>query len=298
MRPRPIYDLPLPTGGTLRLGPRTLVMGIVNVTPDSFADAHDRADGASPVERALEMVASGADLLDIGGESTRPGATPIATDEELSRVLPVIRALAGRVEVPISVDTSKADVAWAALAEGASIVNDISALRYDPGIAEAVAQRHAVLILMHSRGRSNQMYREAEYQDVAGDVAAELDDAIRRAQRAGVPREAIVVDPGLGFAKRSEHTYAALAGLDALARLDRPILVGPSRKSFLTLAVGDVPPSDREWATAGAVATSILLGAHIVRVHGVRAMVDVARVADRVRSHAEAHHERDEGVRP
>lgn len=298
MRPRPTYDLPLPTGRTLRLGPRTLVMGIVNVTPDSFADTRDRVDPTGAIEQALAMVASGADLLDIGGESTRPGATPVGADEELSRVVPVIRALVGQVDVPLSVDTSKADVARTALAEGAAIINDISALRYDPDIAGAVAERSAVLILMHSRGRSNRMYREAEYQNVAGEVVAELDDAIRCAERSGVPRASIVVDPGLGFAKLGDHSYAALAGLNALASLDRPILVGPSRKSFLSAAIGDVPPGEREWATAAAVAASVWLGAHIVRVHGVREMVDVVRVTDRVRLHAEHRHGRDDGVRP
>lgn len=280
------YVVPLREGRALELGPRTLVMGILNVTPDSFADGGVRFDPERAIADGRQMIEDGADLLDVGGESTRPGAAPVPADEELRRVLPVVRALASLDRVPVSIDTYKAVVAREAVAAGASIVNDISGLQYDPDLGRVVAETGAAVILMHTRGRSHDMYRLAVYDDVVGEVSAELQAALDRAVAAGVRRESIVLDPGLGFAKRAEHSYAALAGLPALAALDRPILSGPSRKSFLQLALGERLPPDREWGTAAAVAASVLLGAHIVRVHGVREMVDVVRVADRIRGQA------------
>jgi dihydropteroate synthase len=286
VNPRKHYTIPLPGGRSLEVGARTLVMGIINVTPDSFADGGVRFDPERAVSDGLQMVAAGVDMLDVGGESTRPGAQQLPDDEELRRVLPVVERLAVLSGVPVSVDTYKAVVAREAVAHGASIVNDISALQYDPALGAAVAAAGAALVLVHNRGRSSDMYREAVYANVAAQVAAELEAAIGRALEAGVRREAIIVDPGFGFAKRAEHTYAALARLDALAALDRPILSGPSRKSFLKEAIGDRAPAEREWGTAAAVAASVLFGAHIVRVHGVREMVDVVRVADRIRAAA------------
>ena len=261
-------------------------MGILNVTPDSFADGGVHFDVDRAVEAGIRMVAEGADILDVGGESTRPGADPLPADEELRRVLPVVERLAPRVNVPISIDTYKASVARAAVEAGAAIINDISGLQYDRELAAVAAGSGAGLILMHTRGRSSGMYDLAVYDDAAADVARELEQAIERATGAGVPRESIVIDPGFGFAKRAEHSYDVLARLDTLAALDRPILSGPSRKSFLKAALGDRQPSEREWGTAAAVAASVLLGAHIVRVHGVREMVDVVRVADRIRDAA------------
>jgi dihydropteroate synthase len=284
--PRARYLLSLPGGRTLHLGARTLVMGIINVTPDSFADGGLRFDPARAVADGLQMIADGADILDVGGESTRPGADPLPAEEELRRVLPVVEGLASDPRIIVSVDTYKAVVARECVRRGAAIVNDVSALQYDPDLARAVAETGAALVLMHNRGRSRDMYRDAQYVDVAREVATELEAAIGRATRAGVSRDSIVLDPGLGFAKRAEHSYEALAHLSRLAALDRPILSGPSRKSFLTLAVGRREPSGREWATAAAVAASVLLGAHIVRVHAVRDMVDVVRVADRIRAAA------------
>lgn len=281
--PRKTYSLPLPGGRTLTLGERTLVMGIVNVTPDSFADGGERFDPARAVADGLRMMADGADILDVGGESTRPGAASLPEDEEMRRVLPVVEGLASGGAM-ISIDTYKAVVAREAVARGASIVNDVSGLQFDAGLAGVVASTGAALVLMHNRGRSDDMYRLAVYADVMAEIAAELEQAIARAVSAGVPREAIVLDPGLGFSKRAEHTYEALARLDRLAALGRPILSGPSRKSFLKEAVGERTPSEREWGTAAAVTVSVLLGVHIVRVHGVRAMADVVRVADRIRS--------------
>jgi dihydropteroate synthase len=264
-------------------------MGILNITPDSFADGGVHVELDRAVEAGVRMVADGADILDIGGESTRPGAEPLSEDEELRRVLPVVERLAARVDVPISIDTYKASVARAAVAGGATIINDISGLQYEPALATVAAETGAALILMHTRGRSSGMYDLAVYDDPASEVARELEQAIARATRAGVARDAIIVDPGFGFAKRAEHSYDVLARLDALAVLDRPILSGPSRKSFLTAALGERPAAEREWGSAAAVAASVLLGAHIVRVHGVREMVDVVRVADRIRAAAHAN---------
>lgn len=286
MRPRRAYTLPLPARAALELGARTLVMGVLNVTPDSFSDGGRFDDVDRAVAAGLRMVEDGADILDIGGESTRPGADPLPEDEELRRVLPVVERLARQTDAPISIDTYKANVAREAIARGAVIVNDVSGLLYEPALGRVAAAAGTPLILMHTRGRSRGMYELARYGDVMGEVAAELSQAIDRAAASGVARDAIVVDPGFGFAKRAEHSFEVLARLDELAALDRPILSGPSRKSFLKQAIGDREPRDREWGTAAAVAASVLFGAHIVRVHNVRDMVDVVSVADRLRAAA------------
>lgn len=278
------YTVPLPGREPLHLGARTLVMGILNVTPDSFADGGRYADAEDAVEAGVRMAADGADIIDVGGESTRPGAVPVPEDDELRRVVPVIEGLARLVTIPISIDTYKARVAREAIAAGATIVNDVSGLQNEPALGDVAASTGAALVLMHTRGRSDEMYGRAVYTDVLAEVRDELQQAIARAVAAGVGRGAIIVDPGVGFAKRAEHSFEVLARLDTLAALDRPILSGPSRKSFLTSAIGDAAPGDREWATAAAVTASVLFGAHIVRVHGVRAMRDVVRVADRVRA--------------
>ncbi len=280
---RAAFDVPLPTGQMLRLGERTLVMAIVNVTPDSFSDGGQHLDPAVAIANALQMVADGADVLDIGGESTRPGAQALDVEEEWRRVGPVIEGLAGRVTVPLSIDTYKTEIARRALAAGAVIVNDISAFAYEPTIAGVVAAAGAVAILMHNRGRSVAMYDQATYADVVAQTRDELAARVVVAERAGVSRERILIDPGLGFAKRPEQTMAMLAGLPELAALGLPIVSGPSRKSFLQAVIGTQPPAGRVWGTAGAVAASIWLGAHIVRVHDVPAMVDVVRVTDAVR---------------
>ena len=284
---RSSYTVPLPGREPLQLGARTLVMGVLNVTPDSFSDGGRHFDPERAVDAGVAMVHAGADILDVGGESTRPGAEPLPEAEELRRVLPVVERLASQLSVPISIDTYKASVARAAVAAGASIVNDISGLLYEPDLAAVAADTRAALVLMHTRGRSKAMYSLAQYDDVTGEIVRELEDAVERATSAGVSRDAIVVDPGLGFAKKAEHSYAALAALAEISdRLRRPVLAGASRKSFLTAATGDRAPDDREWATAAAVAASVLFGAHIVRVHGVAAMIDVVRVADRIRAAA------------
>jgi len=258
-------------------------MGILNVTPDSFADGGRHFDTERAVEKGLRLVEEGADILDVGGESTRPGAEPLPEEEELARVLPVVERLTSQVRVPVSIDTYKANVARAAIERGASIVNDVSGLLYEPALGEVAARAGVALILMHTRGRSRGMYELAQYTEPAVEVTRELGNAIARAEQSGVSRDAIIVDPGLGFAKRAEHSYGVLAHLDALASLDRPILTGPSRKSFLKAALGDRAPDEREYGTAAAIAASVIFGAHIVRVHGVKAMVDVVRTADLIR---------------
>jgi len=274
------YSVPLPDRPPLQLGEKTLVMGVVNVTPDSFSDGGCWQDPSRAADHAMEMESAGAALVDIGGESTRPGAVALSTQAELDRVVPVLERLAGFVRVPVSIDTYKAEVARVAIDHGATIVNDISGLLYDPALAAVVADRNAGLILMHNRGHSRDMYRQACYVDVGAEVASELSGSIDTAVRAGVSRSRIIIDPGLGFAKRTEHNYAALTALDRLAALDRPVLVGPSRKSFLA-GTDVLGPDDREWGTAAAVTAAILQGAHIVRVHRVPEMVQVVEVADR-----------------
>ena len=276
-------------------------MGIVNVTPDSFSDGGALLDPARAIDAAVQMVADGADLLDVGGESTRPGAEPLGAAEEMRRVLPVIEGLAARVRVPISIDTYKPQVAEAALGAGASLVNDISGLRYEPDLAKVAAKHGAALVLMHTRGRSRDMYEHAVYHDVVDEVLDELRESVAFATGAGVPPDRIIVDPGLGFAKDAAHTYEALARLDEFSQLGRPILVGPSRKRFLTKPFdvaqgkpydvaqgkprGEAPPVERDWATAAAVSAAVFGGAHIVRVHAVREMVQVARVSDEIRKY-------------
>ena len=283
MTKRKLYRLKLKRT-TLVLGERTLVMGVLNVTPDSFSDGGKffRLDRA--VKAALTMQQVGADLLDIGAESTRPGSTGIAASEELARLLPVLQALRGRLKIPISVDTQKAAVAEIALGAGAQILNDISGLKNDPRLATVAAKFDAPLILMHMRGTPRTMQKGSFAKDVLKDVIRGLRESIATARSAGVAKSQIILDPGIGFGKGFEQNYELLAKLPQLAGLGYPLLVGTSRKGFLgaTLARDGkpVPPEDRIWATAATVAASILNGAHIVRVHDVGEMVQVARVSD------------------
>lgn len=286
--PRHPYSVPLAHGRILRLGERPLIMGVLNVSPDSFAESKP-LDQDSAVDAALRMEAEGADLLDIGGESTRPGATAVAADRELARVLPVIQLLAGRLRIPLSVDTYKASVARAALAAGAAFVNDVSGLRLDESLAGVVAGERAALVLTHGRGRSDDMYARANYADLVDEVTMELEECMQRATAAGVTRDRLILDPGIGFAKRAAHSYGVLARLSEIgARLDRPLLVGPSRKSFMSEALGGRPAVQRDWGTAAAVTAAVLAGAHIVRVHAVSEMVQVVRVAEQIRKGADA----------
>ena len=269
---------------TLLLGERTLLMGVLNVTPDSFSDGGLYLDAQRAVDRALEMERQGADLIDIGGESTRPGSEAMPIEEELRRVLPVLEGLRGSLKIPISIDTRRAEVAEAALAAGAEIINDISGLKSDPRIAQAAARHKAPLILMHIRGEPKTMQKLPFAREVLTDVASGLRTAAGKAIKAGVPRSRIILDPGIGFGKSFVQNYGLLARLPELAKLGFPLLVGTSRKTFLgaTLARDGkhAPPEERIWGTAASVAASILAGAHIVRVHDVTEMLQVARVAD------------------
>lgn len=269
-------------------------MGVLNVTPDSFSDGGVAFDPAQAIDHALGLEAEGADILDIGAESTRPGAAPVSAEEEWARLRPVLKGLPHRLRIPVSIDTYKADVARRALDAGVAIVNDISGLSYDSGLGALVGSRGAALALMHTRGRSTDMYQHATYDDVVQEVAQELQRSVERALGAGVSWDRLILDPGLGFAKRAEHSLAALAELDRFAALGRPILVGPSRKSFLAVAAGEPAArperadasrraAERDWSTAAAVTASVLAGAHIVRVHRVAEMVQVIRVADAIR---------------
>ena len=279
---RPHFDIPLPNGRVLELGRRPLVMGILNLTPDSFAESRP-LDTRAAIDRALAMETEGADLIDVGGESTRPGADPVDAKTELERILPVLEGLSGRIRIPLSVDTYKAAVADAAIDAGAQMVNDVSGLVYDPPLASVVAHRRAPIVLMHTRGRSKNMYGEAVYADVAGEVSRELQSRVDAAVAAGVPRASIIVDPGLGFAKRAEHSYGVLARLpEVAAALGLPMLVGPSRKSFLKTAAQGADAPLRDWPTAAAVTAAVLGGAHIIRVHAVGPMAQVVRAAEAI----------------
>jgi len=282
--PRPTFTVPIPGRAPLVLGPRTLVMGVVNVTPDSFSDGGRALDPSRARDLALEMEAAGADLIDVGAESTRPGARPVGAAEELARVEPAVKAIGAAVRVPISIDTYKTVVAAAALDNGASIVNDISAFEYDPDLGPLVAARSVPAILMHTRGRPEDMYAHAEYGNVVADVLADLTRAIARAQDYGVARESVIIDPGVGFAKRGNQSMQVLAELNRFADLGLPLLIGPSRKSFLASATGPLTGEDRDWATAAAVTAAVLGGAHIVRVHNVARMAVVIKVADAIRA--------------
>jgi dihydropteroate synthase len=260
-------------------------MGILNLTPDSFAGSAPAGVSAA-VAQALEMEADGADIVDAGGESTRPGAAPVSADEELARVLPVISALSGRLKVPLSIDTSKASVAQAAVEAGAVIINDVTGLRADPALAGVAAASGAVLVLVHTRGTPQTMGDQAAYDDLVGEIAAEIHERIAGAVASGVPIERIICDPGIGFAKRPSHSYGVLGRLPELAAaLERPLLVGPSRKSFMRQALAGRPAAERDWGTAAAVTAAVLAGAHIVRVHAVATMTQVVRVAEEVRKH-------------
>lgn len=283
MRRRP-YTLPLPGGRRLLLGDRTLVMGILNVTPDSFSDGGRYDDPTRAIDRALAMHEAGADVIDVGGESTRPGAPAVDAAEERRRVLPVVDALARRGDVLVSIDTTKASVAAACVEAGAVMINDVSGLRYDPEIAAVAARTKAALVLMHMRGHHRDMYARAQYASVTEEVASELGASLDAAVAAGVARESVILDPGIGFAKAAAHSWRVLADGDAPAflALDRPMLVGPSRKSFLQTAVGELPADRRDPATAAAITAAILFGAHMIRVHDVEGMVQVARVADMI----------------
>ena len=283
MIPRKIFRVKL-RSRWLTLGKRTLVMGVLNVTPDSFSDGGKFFRTGDAVRAALAMQRAGADILDIGAESTRPGSAGIPAEEELKRLMPVLRGLRGRMKIPISIDTQKAEVAEAALRGGVEILNDISGLRNDARIAEIAARFRAPLVLMHMRGNPRTMQKGPFAKDVVGDVKCGLRESVQAARRAGVRKSQIILDPGIGFGKSFAQNYELLARLPELAKLGYPLLVGTSRKGFLGTTPArrgkPLPAEERTWGTAASVTASILNGAHIVRVHDVEEMTQVARVAD------------------
>jgi len=270
---------------TLQLGERTLLMGILNVTPDSFSDGGKYSDPDRAFARAIELEEEGADIIDIGAESTRPGSIRISEAEELRRLVPVLKRLRNKLMVPISVDTYKASVAEKALELGADIINDPSGLTMDPDLARTATQGDAGLILNHMRGTPETWAKLPPLKNTLATVGPELDAAIHRALRAGVDRKRLVIDPGLGFGKRKEQNSEILGRLEELAQLELPIMVGPSRKLFLAKE----SPLETEFASAAAVTAAVLYGAHIVRVHDVKVMKAVVEVADEIiRSRTEA----------
>ncbi len=268
---------------TLDYARRTLIMGVLNVTPDSFSDGGIYPSPDAAVAAARRLVSDGADIIDVGGESTRPGAADVNASEEMSRVLPVIEALVQACDIAVSVDTSKAAVADAALSAGAHMVNDVTGLA-DPAMMEVVARHGAAVTIMHMQGAPRTMQDDPQYSDVVQEIGAYLAERAETAAAAGIDRRAIVVDPGIGFGKTAlGHNLEILRRLDELAALGFPLLVGTSRKSFLGALLDGAPPDDRREGTAATVATSIVGGANAVRVHDVREMSRVARVADAVR---------------
>ncbi|MFQ5817822.1 MAG: dihydropteroate synthase [Terriglobia bacterium] len=281
MQRRRKFALTLPST-VLVLGERTLVMGILNVTPDSFSDGGRSLDPDRAAEHALALERAGADLIDIGGESTRPGATPIPVREELQRIVPVLRCLRRKLRIPISVDTTKAEVAEAALAAGAEMINDISGLRFDARLAK-LAKRHQVpLIVAHSRGTPRTMHKLPPARNILREVQRGLAWSIQKATAASMRRSQLVLDPGIGFGKTMTQNFALLFHLERLHRFRLPLLVGTSRKMFIGKGLAHAPPEKRLWGTAATVAAAILQGVHLVRVHDVAAMVEVACVTDAI----------------
>ena len=270
--------------GELVLGRKTLIMGVLNVTPDSFSDGGKFFDAKRAVEHAFAMQRDGADIVDIGAESTRPGSEGITVAAELGRLLPVLEALRGKLKIPISVDTQKSAVAEMAIGAGAAIINDVSGLRHDPSLAHVVAKHRVPIILMHMRGTPRTMQKMPFAKDVIKDVWSGLKNSVALARKAGIAKDKIILDPGIGFGKSFEQNYELLMKLPKLVKLGYPLLVGTSRKGFLGKTLESngkpAPAEGRIWGTAATVTASILGGAHMVRVHDLAEMAQVARVAD------------------
>ena len=274
-------------GGVLSLAERVHVMGILNVTPDSFSDGGRYVDADAACAHAMAMIEQGADLLDIGAESSKPGAVAIDEEEERRRLLPIVRELCRRTTIPLSIDTTKAAIAEEALDAGAALINDISALRFDPRMASVVARSGAGVILMHMQGTPATMQRTASYTYVVEDVRAFLAARLEVAQQAGIPRDRILLDPGIGFGKNCEHNVTLLNHLGAFQTLGRPIVVGVSRKAFLGKILGRTI-DERLMGTAGAVAIAIMKGARVVRVHDVAPIRDVVKIVEAIMSSSPA----------
>jgi dihydropteroate synthase len=275
------FKLAIADGAQIVLGLRTVVAGVLNVTPDSFSDGGQNLDPSRAVDRALEMEAEGADIVEIGGESTRPDAAALSVREEIERITPVLAALRGRLKVPLAVDTYKSEVARAAIDLGAGIVNDVSALRFDPAIADTVARSGAGLVLMHMRGDPSTMQKLPPSPDIFAEVTTDLGLAVETALSSGVRREQLVIDPGIGFGKTLEDNLAIINHLERFSAFNLPLMIGTSRKSFIGRLTGK-PASERMFGTAASVVAGIVRGVHIVRVHDVKEMVEVTRVADAI----------------
>jgi dihydropteroate synthase len=272
------------SSGPLVLCKRTLVMGVLNVTPDSFSDGGQFFRDDRAIARAHAIEDSGADILDIGSESTRPGSTGTSVDEEIRRIEPLLQKLAARIKIPISIDTRKARVAELAVKAGAQIVNDVSGLRFDPDMAGTVARLGVPVILMHMRGEPETMQKLHFARNALRDVTRGLRSSIAFARAAGIKRSQIIVDPGIGFGKSFEQNFELIAGLPELAKLGYPLMIGTSRKGFLGHALGGKKSNERLFATASTVTASILAGAHIIRVHDVKEMAEVAHTTDALAS--------------
>ncbi|HEX5732687.1 MAG TPA: dihydropteroate synthase [Blastocatellia bacterium] len=278
---RKLFDIELKDGRTIALGHRTAVVGVLNITPDSFSDGGVNFDAGRAIDNGLRMEGEGADIIEVGGESTRPGAAVVSVEEELSRVLPVVRGLVRKIRVPISVDTYKSQVARVVIDEGASLLNDVSALRFDPLIADVAAHGRLPLVLMHMRGEPATMQKIAPAPDIFSEIERDIAAAAKEAERRGVARKQIIFDPGIGFGKTLDQNLAILNRLDRFETLGLPIMIGTSRKSFIGRLTGR-PENDRVFGTAASVSSAIIRGAHIVRVHDVKEMVEVARVTDAI----------------
>jgi dihydropteroate synthase len=268
---------------SLDFSKKTYIMGVLNVTPDSFSDGGLYFDKSVAIKRAIQMVEDGADIIDIGGESTRPGAESIPIEEELRRTIPVIEALNREIKVPVSIDTYKSQVAMAALDSGASMVNDISGLRFDPKMSEVVSEYKVPVVIMHIKGRPKDMQQNPVYEALIPEIMDYFRDSISVAKQLDISDDKIIIDPGIGFGKTPEHNLTIINNLREFTSLEKPILIGPSRKAFLGKILGDVPVTDRLEGTAAAVAISIMNGANMIRVHDVKEMARVAKVADAVK---------------
>ena len=266
---------------TLPLGDRTAVMGILNVTPDSFSDGGVNFDPEKAIARGKELEQESADIIDIGGESSRPGSEPVPEDEETRRVLPVIEGLVRAVKIPISIDTYRASVARRAIEAGAQIVNDISGFRFDDNMPRVVRDAGAGVVLMHSRGSRETLHKQSRMQDPIGEVAEGLAASVKKAQTAGIPNDAIVIDPGIGFGKAAEESFRVLKNVASFSTLGYPLLIGASRKSFMRSVITWTKEA-RDWANAPTAVFAILNGVHIIRVHDVRQARVIADVTDRI----------------
>jgi dihydropteroate synthase len=268
---------------SLDFSKKTYVMGILNITPDSFSDGGLFFNEKKAIEHALRLVEEGADIIDIGGESTRPGSEPVSAEEEIKRTIPVIKAISREVKIPVSIDTYKAEVARQALDAGASMVNDISGLRFDQDMPKVVSKYKVPVIIMHIKGRPKDMQQNPQYEALIPEVLDYLRISMRIGEKFGIKEDRIIIDPGIGFGKTFDHNLEIIKNLKEFTMLGRPLAIGVSRKAFIGKILGDVPPAERLEGTLAAVAISVFNGANIVRVHNVKETVKVCKIADAIK---------------